>query len=115
MSINAKNLVSKAFSLFQRPQGSVRNTTQSSETNADARAVPDVIRESLSAALDLSPTEVQSISRDTTSEHFDQWDSVNHIKLILELERRLDVKFIPEDAVDMGSIDAIIKTLDKSL
>lgn len=114
MSISGKSLVSRAFSLFQRPQAPTQDPTTNNEMNANNGPVPDVIRESLATALELNPAEVRSISRDTTAEHFDKWDSVNHIKLILELERRLDVRFIPEEAVDLGSVDAIIRTLDKS-
>lgn len=73
----------------------------------------DVIRESLAMALELDPAEMQAITRETTAGDLEKWDSVNHLRLILELERRLSVEFDDDEIVELGSVEAIMHAVKR--
>lgn len=41
---------------------------------------------------------------DTSPENNSEWDSLNHIKIIMELENTFNVEITPEDALEINSI-----------
>lgn len=59
--------------------------------------------------------EINSINESTTHEEIDSWDSVNIIKMIVNLENLFRVNIDPEDAIEMLSVKSIIKIIEKKL
>ena len=57
--------------------------------------------------------EINSINESTTHEEIDSWDSVNIIKMIVNLENLFRVNIDPEDAIEMLSVKSIIKIIEK--
>lgn len=51
------------------------------------------------------------ISLKTKVEDVENWDSVQHLNLILALEEEFKVKFTPEEIQDMLSIEKILSNL----
>jgi acyl carrier protein len=76
-------------------------------------AMFEIIRECLVTALRLNPTETEFITATTTASDIEKWNSLNHLKLILELERRLNLDFEDDEIVELGSVDAIMETVKR--
>ena len=64
-------------------------------------------------ALHLDPLEVEHITTATTARDIDKWDSLNHLKLIMELEKRLHLEFDDNEIVELGSVDAIMQSIQR--
>lgn len=55
--------------------------------------------------------EVDSIKDDATQLDIKEWDSLGHLKLILELESKFSLSFEPEEIEEMTSLKEIEKVL----
>ena len=56
---------------------------------------------------------LDAISDGISQQNCEQWDSMNHLNLIVELEEEFDVSFEPEEIAcmkDIDTINAILKT-----
>ena len=51
------------------------------------------------------------LSINSKKEEIDQWDSINHLNLIVELEDQLDVKFSIKEIESMDSVTELLKIL----
>ncbi|MFT6557370.1 acyl carrier protein [Sneathiella sp.] len=64
----------------------------------------------LSNILECDP---QSLSAEDTIETVAQWDSLNHMRLVLHLEEHLNTRLETEDAMTLFTIPAIAALLKK--
>ena len=48
------------------------------------------------------------ISTETTSDNVENWDSMNHINMILALEQEFDIRYDQEQVVSMLSVGEIV-------
>lgn len=55
--------------------------------------------------------ELPAIDDHISSSNCDQWDSLRHLNLTIELEMEFGVEFEPEEIAGMNSLDAILNTL----
>ena len=56
-----------------------------------------------------------SVRRDSKASDFPAWDSVNHLLLVMEIERRLGLKFTMDEIADLVSVDKIISAVEKKV
>lgn len=56
---------------------------------------------------------VNEFPAEITQENIDNWDSLRHLNLIVELEDAFDKSFEPEEISEMTSIDKIIEFIEK--
>lgn len=70
------------------------------------------IRACLKTALDLDEKTAQQITRETNAGDLAAWDSLSHLKLILEMEKFFNVAFDEEEIVELVSVAAILKSLE---
>ncbi|HEX4492953.1 MAG TPA: acyl carrier protein [Acidimicrobiia bacterium] len=66
------------------------------------------IRNVVAVALDIPPSTIDDTTSSTTVE---EWDSMNHIQLIVALEGEFGVSFEPERAVELVSVAEIERAL----
>ena len=52
---------------------------------------------------------------DTSPENNSEWDSLNHIKIIMELENTFNVEITPEDALEINSIKKACMMLENKM
>jgi len=52
-----------------------------------------------------------SIGDETSNQTLPEWDSLNHVNLILSLEAEYGVSFSPEEALEMTCVAALKRTL----
>lgn len=53
------------------------------------------------------------ITETTTADDVDGWDSLNHALFLLALERVFEVRFEPEDAIDLQNVGELVGLIDR--
>ena len=56
---------------------------------------------------------VADITDDTNPDTIENWDSLNHINLVLALEKEFNVKIEGEEVIEMITLENIIKVLEE--
>ncbi len=51
------------------------------------------------------------VHADSSSKTIENWDSMGHLMLILELEQEFDKQFAPEDVEKMYDVNTIVKAI----
>ena len=51
------------------------------------------------------------ISRDTTAEDIDAWDSLTHLQLVMEVEQAFNIKFKTSQLKNMPNVGAMIDAI----
>lgn len=69
------------------------------------------VRECMTRAMKLDPAAAEAIGPQTTAGQVPAWTSVNHLSLVLELEKTFKVRFDNDEIVSLGSVAAIIERL----
>jgi acyl carrier protein len=64
---------------------------------------------------DLFFVPVEAIDEDSSSETIEQWDSLQHLNLVLALEEVFAVELTPEDIEQMRTIGAIANLIECKL
>jgi acyl carrier protein len=72
----------------------------------------DQIKQIMADVLDL---EVEYIDRSTTQDNTPNWDSLNHVNLIIAVEQEFDLTFSPEQIEGMTSFSKVVETLETKL
>jgi acyl carrier protein len=54
-----------------------------------------------------------TIKQDSSKENLPDWDSINHLNLIVELEDRLSIQFTPEEIESLKSVEVILNIIQK--
>jgi acyl carrier protein len=75
----------------------------------------DLVRECMRSALQLTETEAAAIGADATPVTVRGWTSLNHVQLILEIEKRCDVMFDADEIASLASVAAITAALDRRM
>lgn len=60
----------------------------------------------ISKIIKVSPSK---ISKDSCANDFDTWDSLSHVRIILELEKIKKKKITTTESIKLNSINSIIK------
>ena len=55
------------------------------------------------------------VNDEISQKNTDQWDSLNHLNLIVEIEEEFDVSFTPEQIGSMTSLEIILDELKTKL
>ena len=72
----------------------------------------DQIKQIMADVLDL---EAECIDESTTQDNTPNWDSLNHVNLIIAVEQEFDLTFSPEEIEGMTSFRKIVETLEPKL
>jgi len=70
------------------------------------------IKQIMADVLDL---EAESIDEATSQDNTPNWDSLNHINLIIAVEQEFDLTFTPEEIELMTSFGVVVETLENKL
>ena len=62
-----------------------------------------------SELMDVDPS---TITRETSPETLEEWDSMAHVQLIVALEKEFSLTISPDDAVDFESVGMICDWID---
>ncbi len=53
----------------------------------------------------------EEVNSESSSKTIENWDSMGHLMLILELEQEFDTQFAPESVEEMYDVGTIVKVL----
>lgn len=72
----------------------------------------------LSLVLDIVASELKidrsKVTAETNQENTPEWDSLGHLKLVLELERQLGIRFRGDDIPTMTSVARIVDVVENT-
>ena len=54
------------------------------------------------------------VNDEISQKNTDQWDSLNHLNLIVEIEEEFDISFTPEQIGSMTSLEIILDEIKKT-
>ena len=57
--------------------------------------------------------EIETISNNATQKEISNWDSLQHLNLIVDIEDKYNISIDPEDISTMISIDKIVEIINK--
>jgi len=58
---------------------------------------------------------VTSINNSLSYIRSDKWDSLNHMKLVAQIEKRFKVQFLMKDVIEMETFSKTLKIINKYL
>ena len=68
----------------------------------------DVQEKVIQVLINIFQVSPDKISTETTSDNVENWDSMNHINMILVLEQEFGIRYDEEQVVSMLSVEEII-------
>lgn len=77
-----------------------------------SQTVLDQVR---AVAADLFSMPPETITPEASPATIEQWDSMQHLNLVLELEMTFDVKFTPKEQSEMLSIGSVVAMIERKL
>lgn len=66
-----------------------------------------------SVASDIFGIPADKITAESSPESIENWDSMQHLNLVLAIEEKFGVQFDPEDIEEMKNIGAVAKLVDR--
>ncbi len=69
-----------------------------------------VLVDAVSSILEIQP---ESITPETSVENTPSWDSLAHLRLILEIEQNLGIRFRSQDIIQLTSVAAFNEAISK--
>ncbi len=74
-----------------------------------------VLRQVCQIAADIFNLSVDAITAQSSPETIGGWDSLQHVNLVLALEQSFDVQFLPEEMVEMVTIQRMASLVDEKM
>ena len=69
------------------------------------------VRQCMKRALELDEEEVRDIVRNSTAADLEKWDSLSHLRLIMELEESFGIAFDDEQVGQLASVQRIMEVV----
>ena len=66
-------------------------------------------------AADILKQPLDSIHPDSTRDTIATWDSMAHVNLVLALEQQFDIQLLPEEILEMLSIELVTLLVDEKI
>jgi len=75
-------------------------------------SILDEIKDVIGLILDLEPDEV---NEETGADNTEAWDSFAQLQILLALEEKYGVEFLPEDFEEMVSVNCVMQVMERKL
>ncbi len=56
-----------------------------------------------------------SIQLESSMDNIEQWDSLQHINVIVDIEQRYGIEFSPEEVTNLNTVQAIVDRIEQKL
>jgi acyl carrier protein len=56
---------------------------------------------------------VETVNKDSSSQTIEQWDSIGHINVVMELEQKYGIAFTMEEIAKIHDVQTICKMIDQ--
>ena len=57
----------------------------------------------------LMDVSIKNLNKNSNPDTIENWDSLSHVKMIMEIESEFNIDLLPDEAMDIFSIDDVIK------
>jgi acyl carrier protein len=57
----------------------------------------------------LMDVSIKNLNKNSNPDTIKNWDSLSHVKMIMEIESEFNIDLLPDEAMDIFSIDDVIK------
>jgi acyl carrier protein len=75
--------------------------------------VSDVTLERIQEIMaDIFDLDELAVTRETTAEDVEEWDSLSHIRLIVAIEREFKIKFTNAEIENLGNVGELVDTVE---
>ena len=75
----------------------------------------NLLNEVRGLAADVFSVNAKALSADSSPQHVEAWDSVQHLTLVLALEARYGIQFEPEEMDRMNNLGMIAELLERKM
>jgi acyl carrier protein len=76
---------------------------------------PTIFEQVQAMASDLFGVPADQITRESSTESVEAWDSTQHLNFVLALEDKFNIQFSPEEMEQMRNIDSTVKLVENKL
>jgi acyl carrier protein len=76
---------------------------------------PTIFEQVQGIASDLFGVPADQITRESSTESVEAWDSTQHLNFVLALEEKFNIQFSPEEMERMKNIGSTVKVVDNKL
>jgi acyl carrier protein len=76
---------------------------------------PTIFEQVQGIASDLFGVPADQITRESSTESVEAWDSTQHLNFVLALEEKFNIQFSPEEMEQMKNIGSTVKLVDNKL
>jgi acyl carrier protein len=76
---------------------------------------PTIFEQVQGIASDLFGVPADQITRESSAESIEAWDSTQHLNFVLALEEKFNIQFSPEEMEQMRTIGSTVKLLESKL
>lgn len=59
----------------------------------------------------LMDVSIENLNKNSNPDTIKNWDSLSHVKMIMEIESEFNIDLLPDEAMDIFSIDDAIKII----
>lgn len=66
-------------------------------------------------AADIFNLPMEAVTTESSPNTIENWDSLQHVNLVLALEQHFNVQFVPEEITEMSNIELIAKLMEEKL
>ena len=63
----------------------------------------------------LMDVSIKSLNKNSNPDTVKNWDSLSHVKMIMEIESEFNIDLLPDEAMDIFSIDDAIKIISSKI
>jgi len=75
----------------------------------------DIFKKIKTIFLDILRCDESEINENSSADEIDQWDSLAHIKLVLEIERQFEIKFLLGELQNLKNIKGLVNLVQSKL
>ncbi len=72
----------------------------------------DKIRKLMASILKVNPEQIEN---ESAIGDIDSWDSLNHLKIISEIEKEFSIQFTPDVLMDLEDFSDIVKAVEERI
>jgi acyl carrier protein len=74
-----------------------------------------VLQQIRQIAADIFNLPMEAVTTESSPNTIENWDSLQHVNLVLALEQNFNVQFFPEEITEMSNIKMIAMLMEKKL
>jgi acyl carrier protein len=76
---------------------------------------PELLAKVTEILAELVDNDKLQLTEETTADEVDNWDSINHVRLLIELERQFGFRFQTDEPAGLKNVGALLDLVQRKL